>query len=66
MSLNLGLTPQAMHMPPLRGSSRVVSRYVLKAVKRAPEARQMFSLGREPQERGDQSTNEPLKGATDV
>ena len=48
LPLNLGLTPQAMYMPPLRGSSRVVSRNVLKAVKRAPEARQMISLGREP------------------
>jgi len=25
----------------------------------------MFSLGREPQERGDQLMNEPLEGATD-
>ena len=47
----LGLTPQAIHMPPLRGSSHLGSRNVLKAVKRALEARQMFSLGREPQDR---------------
>ena len=40
-----------MHMPPLRGSSHLGSRTVLKAFKRAPEARQMFSLGREPQEK---------------
>jgi hypothetical protein len=31
----------------------------------APEARQISSLGREPQERGDQLTNEPPEGATD-
>jgi len=28
--------------------------------------RQIFSLGREPQVRGDQSTNEPPEGATDT
>ena len=47
---------QAMNMPPLRGSDRAlegVQREAGGVCSGAPEARQKFSLGREPQEPGD-------------
>jgi hypothetical protein len=114
---SLGLTPQANHLPPLRGSNRATEdlnassmngwpfcelggvfgwrqrgssegremwalerrrrdRYIawgasprkgrIKQQMSPWKGRQMISLGRQPQVRGDQTTIEPLEGATDV
>ena len=64
----LGLTPQANHMSPLRGSERASEGSQSESgivCSGAPEARQMHSLGREPPGRRVQSTYQPPEGAAD-
>jgi len=70
MPVFLGLTPQAINMPPLRGSGgsprkdggHPVCRF--RDARPAPKARQIFSLGREPQEAVHPTPTSP-EGATD-
>jgi len=74
--VNLGLTPQAKHLSPLRGSLRSIEErgpitYLMADGSPgephdfgagAPEARKIHSLGREPQVRGDKKMNKPRSG----